>query len=353
MGSPIWQLDTPVTFELSNDARKSKVDEFIGWVRCEYGSEMSDFFESNYDGILDNKLICPEPGFPKGMKLSKVLMQQFGLDAEDVRQKLSMLIQSNKVKGTLCFSVHPLDFLSASESTHGWRSCHALDGEYRAGNLSYMVDDCTFMVYLKSDKDAILPHFPSDVPWNDKKWRCYFYIDRANKLIYAAKQYPFHSDAALELISGILAKKLDYLDYEMAEEYREEVRSSFWYHDEPVELPQCPFHHWGIKNETKINDEVFFFEHPKAIVGYGSCRKIVPMKKYIKTHNDALCFNDVLQSHTYSAYIMSYMPDRDWMPDEIDNPLVVGQPFHCLCCNNYVPPDSDRMFCGDCVDYSE
>ena len=28
------------------------------------------------------------------------------------------------------------DYLSLSENAFNWRSCHALDGEYRAGNLS-------------------------------------------------------------------------------------------------------------------------------------------------------------------------------------------------------------------------
>lgn len=82
-----------------------------------------------------------------------------------------MLIQEDKVTGILCLSIHPLDYLSLSENTYNWRSCHALDGEYRAGNLSYMMDNTTVVCYLKGEDEAELPHFPAEVKWNSKKWR--------------------------------------------------------------------------------------------------------------------------------------------------------------------------------------
>lgn len=98
-----------MTLELDEESKKDKVDEFIDWVAHEYGQEMYDFFCKNYDGLLENKLAVESYGFPVGMKLSRVLIKHFGIDAEDVRQRLSMLIQSNKVTGRLVISVHPLD----------------------------------------------------------------------------------------------------------------------------------------------------------------------------------------------------------------------------------------------------
>ena len=71
----------------------------------------------------------------------------------EIQSVASMIIQEDKIEGTLCLSVHPLDFISSSENTHNWRSCHALDGEYRAGNLSYMLDKTTVMCYLNSIKE--------------------------------------------------------------------------------------------------------------------------------------------------------------------------------------------------------
>ena len=89
-GKLIYEMKEPVVFDLDEESRKSKVDEFIDWVYREYGDDMYQFFKCNYDGILENKLQQPYGEFPRGMKLSKVLMKEFGLDAEDVRQKLSI-----------------------------------------------------------------------------------------------------------------------------------------------------------------------------------------------------------------------------------------------------------------------
>ena len=72
--------------------------------------------------------------------------------------------------------MHPLDYLSLSENTYNWRSCHSLDGEYRAGNLSYMMDKSTVICYLKSNDDVILSNFGPEVKWNSKKWRVLLYF---------------------------------------------------------------------------------------------------------------------------------------------------------------------------------
>ena len=52
----IYEYPETVVFDLDEESRKSKVDEFIDWVYREYGEDMYDFFKCNYDGILDNKL---------------------------------------------------------------------------------------------------------------------------------------------------------------------------------------------------------------------------------------------------------------------------------------------------------
>ena len=362
MNGMIYELDTPVTFELDTSAKEQKLNEFLDWVCREYGEDMWSFFRENYDGILENKLTAPWGDFPKGMRLSKVLMKVFGLDAEDVRQKLSMLIQSNKVTGKLCMSVHPLDFLSASETNHGWRSCHALDGEYRSGNISYMVDKCTIMMYLKSDApDTKLPRFPADVPWNDKKWRCYFYVDNTNHTIYAARQYPFHSDTALELAAQMF-KQFHYFDTSFWDYWTDRLKRDYFYFnayhsdDATVDvqhiLPNLHFLQLGIRGLTKINNLDVEFEETKVVAQGRNGTMIVPMKKYIGTDHDAFCFNDVISSHTYAPYILRYdHEDSRYMPDSANYAkLIVGRGFNCLCCERHLPNDSDVMFCRDCLD---
>ena len=119
---------------------------------------------------------------------------------EDLQNAASMLIQEDKITGVLCLSVHPLDYISASENCHSWHSCHALDGDYRAGNLSYMVDKHTIMCYLRADNcDYILPDFPSEVPWNSKKWRVWIHLSDSWDIMFAGRQYPFTSNIGLNL----------------------------------------------------------------------------------------------------------------------------------------------------------
>ena len=119
---------------------------------------------------------------------------------ENLQNAASMLIQEDKITGVLCLSVHPLDYISASENCHSWHSCHALDGDYRAGNLSYMVDKHTIMCYLRADKkDYILPDFPTQVPWNSKKWRVWIHLSDTWDIMFAGRQYPFTSNVGLNL----------------------------------------------------------------------------------------------------------------------------------------------------------
>lgn len=358
----IYEYPETVVFDLDDESKKSKVNEFIDWVYREYGEEMYNFFSLNYDGILENKLTQPYGEFPRGMRLSKVLMKEFGLNAEDVRQKLSMLIQSNKVTGKLCLSVHPLDYLSASENNHGWRSCHALDGEYRAGNLSYMLDDCTIIAYLKSSSgNTTLPRFPENVTWNDKKWRVYLHVDRDNEVVYAGRQYPFHTNRGLELISEMI-RNLWY--FKSAETRKAEVinaneimgctftETSFKEHY----IPKRDFCHFGLKGLIKINEQEVNFTETKFIVSadrWGEGHKIVPAKNYIRNRDAALNFNDVIQSHTYSPWVMVYKENSFYLPSSPEKVFYVGERVPCVCCGKYDARDSDTMICGHCQNSDE
>ena len=119
----------------------------------------------------------------------------------------STVIQENKITGKLCISVHPLDYLSSSENTYKWKSCHSLNGEYRAGNLSYMCDTSTIICYIKGEEEAKLPNFPSDVLWNSKKWRVLLNISDYKDIVFAGRQYPFSSIDLLNKVKDILISK--------------------------------------------------------------------------------------------------------------------------------------------------
>lgn len=206
-GKLVVELPGKVTFELSQEEKIKRVKDFLTAVDCNYENpDLARFIDIQKSGFYENKVVedfeYNGEKIPKGMKVIKAFkfFEKNPKKLEDLQNAASMLIQEDKITGVLCLSVHPLDYISASENCHSWHSCHALDGDYRAGNLSYMVDKHTIMCYLRADNcDYILPDFPSEVPWNSKKWRVWIHLSDSWDIMFAGRQYPFTSNVGLNL----------------------------------------------------------------------------------------------------------------------------------------------------------
>ena len=255
---------------------------------------------------------------------------------EEIQNKASEIIQENKIEGYLCFSVHPLDYLSSSENNYNWRSCHALDGEYRAGNLSYMCDSSTMVVYLRAERPTQLKRFPDGMLWNDKKWRCLFHWTSDLNVVFAGRQYPFFSPGALEtireiMIEHLLPKKIEtwfggYLP----------LRYSHWHNDR---IKSFTYEKNSEEDEVEFNNSYYDY-----IVIDG---KIVDMYKWVRDNPNAsftLHFNDLLiSSYYHNPYYMftkdSHIPDN----------LTVGSDtIQCLCCGKEAIITHDTVMCPDC-----
>lgn len=332
MGGLIYECPDTIEFRLSEDSRKRKVDGFLEWIACDISEEIAWFLGENKDGIFDNKVeyTCNIPGINVGMKLCKSL--KFFIDREGItdrqvalaQERLSMLIQEDKVCGKLCLSVHPLDFLSLSENQHNWRSCHALDGEYRAGNLTYMTDDCTVIAYLKSAADdVILPRFPKEVLWNNKKWRCLFFIDKSRDLIWAGRQYPFESMQALN-----------------------EVNTKLFV---PRNIYKDRYTRNWIHATTKLTT-IDGVEYKTSIPTFYSGSRAIPMDKLVQNHKDAMHFNDLLDSSYYTPYHLepSYISNSINYFERKD-PLIIGGAAYCPICGTHALDMSESLICKDCL----
>ena len=138
----IYQVPEKLTFELDENSKKDKYEAFKDYVY----ELCNDYDLDKYLCFIDcdeffKNALAKDRDLPngkkvkKGMKFLRTLRFLIEDDKllEDIQNHASELMQENKVEGYLCFSVHPLDFLSSSENTLNWRSCHSLDGEYRAG----------------------------------------------------------------------------------------------------------------------------------------------------------------------------------------------------------------------------
>lgn len=164
----------------------------------------------NKQGFFENKVLCPYPplNILPGAKLSKALKNFINPSsvrwAQDVASKF---VQENKIEGYLYLSVDPRDYLTLSENNENWISCHSLDGDYRTGDLNYMVDNTTVVAYLCDSKDSKLRCTPLGMSWNSKKWRMLIHTD-LHRVIYYNKQYPFESKKLLTYASEFLTSKL-------------------------------------------------------------------------------------------------------------------------------------------------
>ena len=234
----------------------------------------------------------------------------------------SNYIQENKIKGTLCFSVHPLDFLSSSENSYNWRSCHALDGEYRAGNLSYMVDTTTFMVYLKGTGDKLNGF--GDVSWNSKKWRVLLFMSNDWNMMFAGRQYPFSSRTGIDYVLHTL-------------------------------LPQAGLLRGDWSNWS--NEKMTNYERKDGLyISYPS--PYIPLKEGLITMSDLITdaehsrhYNDLLFSSCYdpeySVRIDNWAWGRDVIPSIDTTRFVIGHNTPCVVCGGG-PVVEDSMLCYNC-----
>ena len=135
----------------------------------------------------------------KPMKIIKKLFAAMGYEDsvyEDLRLFQSQVLNQKQLRGTLCLSIHPLDFMTMSDNNEDWSSCMSWDdnGCYRIGTVEMMNSPYVVVAYLKSDSHT---YRIGNLEWNSKKWRCLYIID-ANRVITSIKGYPYYNESLLE-----------------------------------------------------------------------------------------------------------------------------------------------------------
>lgn len=215
-GKPVIKSDKKISIVLTDAAKERKFEAMLDMLgsivdidsEAENGLSLSEFLEENKAGFFNNQVIEPHPEIKiqKGMKqlkCFKYFLPSF-TETRNAQDLASRFIQDTKIEGYLYLSVHPLDFLTISESNSNWRSCHSLDGDYRSGNLSYMLDNSTIIAYLADDTMKNLRALPDSIPWLDKKWRMLIHTNKFKSVIYYNRQYPFDSEELESTVFQIL-----------------------------------------------------------------------------------------------------------------------------------------------------
>lgn len=322
-----------MSFDLSEEAKSQNFNDFIYRINNRYFNcyDLIMFLrEQGYEAFYKNlvlKSYTLKTGaiIPQGSKLIKAF--KFFIEnstvLREIQDEASLEVQKNKLEGTLMLSVHPLDFLSSSENTYKWRSCHALDGEYRAGNLSYMVDSSTIICYIKGEDEMKLPNFPEDVLWNSKKWRMLLFTNAEDSLLFAGKQYPFEVEDILNKI------KENYLK-SMNKGWSIEDFSS-WHND--FARPTITYANGEDCEDKQVADYTYYF------INNG----IYKRTNIIKDIKGSYHFNDLLRSSTYVPYYC-------WLKTHY-NPIYkikIGGTTSCLRCGEDIICSTDTMLCESC-----
>lgn len=328
-----------VSIHLEAEQKKALIREFIkkideDWTTMfpeyeDYLDEVSDFcsfLDANEEQLFSNKnevdWEAPDGTIINaGTKISKSF-KHFFEDPGLVRQlqdKFSLLIQQDKMTGILCASIHPLDYLSSSENNYKWRSCHALNGDYASGNLSYMMDNCTIIFYLKGADNVKLPRFPEDVPWNDKKWRMLVFLHPENKIVWAGRQYPFFSQDLLDKSLDMINQMIGYTFSQWQHEYIDRFMM-------PVSF-----------EERSLND--------LYIYRYGT---MFTRNQLIKDACYSAHYDDLLYSSTYVPYY-SFNIYESVDPNSLPK-ITIGHSRKCARCGDFRNIGAEDFICGNCYD---
>ncbi len=123
---------------------------------------------------------------------------------EDFRVLVSKKYYSEKnIDCTLCLSIHPIDYLTLSDSTY-YKTCLSWDdfGEYAGNTLSYLSAEYAVVAYIRSDKSTIKwkdKYSHKEYEWYDKKWRQVFFVNPYS--IIPSIPYPYYNSTLTNTIT--------------------------------------------------------------------------------------------------------------------------------------------------------
>lgn len=251
---------------------------------------------------------------------------------EEFRLKHSLALNTKTLKGELCLSIHPLDYMTMSDNNCDWESCMSWDnyGCYRRGTVEMMNSPIVIVAYLKSKEDMYL----HGIEWSNKKWRTL--IVAHPNVIATIKGYPYQSEDLSRIAANWVSELFANAGYD-------------WYDSSKGEM--TTYNGWGF---CHLSDERSFLQArmtTKAMYNDFSCAKhyIIPGRPledshvYINYSGDTQCvwcgdiFADFGEEENLICFNCggegsTYCPYCDCEVDSEDIFEVDGQ----TCCHNCV-----------------
>lgn len=278
----IYEYPEKITCKVSLKDKKERLKTFIKNI-WDY-PEIQNFLSENEENFFTNKIIkdyeAPKGIARKGMKIVKSLklfLDNNDPQLEEIQKEISQIMNQDKMEGTFCVSIHPLDFLSISDNDNNWSSCHSMTSDYRAGNLNYMADPHTLICYVKVGPDRQIKNFPPEVPWNSKAWRTLLFFDKEFDFVMAGRQYPICCDEILEYFQKAHLKA-----------YPRDYNFKF-----------SPWHKEQITEGIHLENALYNFKDKNIPIG----NTLAGIKKIYQPGPSALQYNDILLNSDYNKQV--------------------------------------------------
>lgn len=166
--------------------------------------------------LPNDKTFKIQPGM-KILKFYEKLCEKYEIPRERFeafRIAHSRILNTAKLKGELCLSIHPLDYMTMSDNEEGWDSCMSWenDGEYKQGTVEMMNSPCVVVGYLASEHNTLGWWGSNGEEWNSKKWRSLFIVDR--DFIINVRSYPYDNNNLVKEAIKEIAKLAGWGDIE-------------------------------------------------------------------------------------------------------------------------------------------
>lgn len=140
----------------------------------------------------DGKVLHVDRGCKPVKMLAKVAKAYDLPGFEKFRLAHSRCLNQKTYHGTMCLSIHPMDYMTMSDNNYNWESCMNWrnGGCYRRGTIECMNSPLVVVAYLDGDE----PFEPiSGYSWSNKKWRSLFVVD--DYIMTSVKGYPYQETA--------------------------------------------------------------------------------------------------------------------------------------------------------------
>ena len=262
----------------------------------------------------------------RSVKTIGKLVEAFGLDTEEFeryRIEHSQVLNQKKLKGNLCLSIHPLDYITMSDNACGWESCMSWEqhGCYRQGTVEMMNSPYVVVAYLEADKPM---RINGDNYWSNKKWRELYVVHP--HMITNVKGYPYcNPSLTTEILKWL--RELVHESGVLDTQYREKI------------------YHWGGKdNEDELYKDKKVYPHLSTYMMYNDFG-----------HNYHYCVINEDVQYKQDIYINYSGNSECMLCGDIDDPEFADQNEHsnlvCVHCDDY----TKCSCCGCCVhedDYS-